>query len=135
MKVAQYGTAIVVLHAIAHGLHGLAHVKIPVPLSSLQSLFIVAVIFLAPIIAAVLLWTKFDRIGSWLLLSSMAGAILFGVYNHLLVISPDHVSQVSFSNWGLLFQVTAVLTLIVDGLGCWIGVWGLKSTPQLEEVS
>jgi hypothetical protein len=43
------GTAIVVLHAISHTLHGLAHVKIPVPLSSLQSLFIVAVIFLAPI--------------------------------------------------------------------------------------
>jgi hypothetical protein len=40
MKVAQYGTTIVILHAIAHGLHGLAHVKVPVPLSSLQSLFI-----------------------------------------------------------------------------------------------
>ncbi|HEY9642801.1 MAG TPA: hypothetical protein V6C57_20095 [Coleofasciculaceae cyanobacterium] len=124
-----------VLHAIAHALHGLAHVKIPVPLSSLQSVFIVAVIFLAPIIAAVLLWTKFDRVGSWLLLSSMAGSILFGIYNHLIMISPDHVSQVSFASWGWLFQITAVLTLIIDGLGCWIGVWGLKSIPQLEEVS
>lgn len=135
MKTAQYGTVIVVLHAIVHGLHGLAHMKIPVPLSSLQSVFIVAVIFLTPIIAATLLWTTFDRVGSWLLLSSMAGAILFGLYNHLLVISPDHVSQVSFTSWGLLFQITAMLTLIVDGFGCWIGVWGLKSTPQLEEVS
>lgn len=135
MKIAQSGTAIVVLHAIAHGLHGLAHVKIPVPLSSLQSVFIVVVIFLAPIIAAILLWTKGDRIGNWLLLGSMAGAILFGIYNHLIVISPDHVSQVSFASWGLLFQITAALTLIVDGLGCWIGVWGLKSIPQLEEVS
>ncbi|MBW4518706.1 MAG: hypothetical protein KME16_03105 [Scytolyngbya sp. HA4215-MV1] len=135
MKVARYGTAIVVLHAITHGLHGLAHVKIPVPLSSLQSVFIVAVIFLAPIIAAILLWTKFHRIGNWFLLSSMAGAILFGVYNHLLVISSDHVSQVSFANWGLLFQITATLTLIIDGLGCWIGVWGLKTIPQLEEAS
>ncbi|HEY9664316.1 MAG TPA: hypothetical protein V6C65_38215 [Allocoleopsis sp.] len=135
MKIAQSGTAIVVLHAIAHALHGLAHVKIPVSLSSLQSVFIVAVIFLAPIVAAILLGTKFDRIGSWLLLSSMAGAILFGIYNHLIVMSPDHVSQVSFASWGLLFQITAVLTLIIDGVGCWIGVWGLKSTPQLKEVS
>ncbi|XGW00750.1 MAG: hypothetical protein ACAF41_34170 (plasmid) [Leptolyngbya sp. BL-A-14] len=135
MKVAQAGTAIVLLHAIAHGLHGLAHVKIPVSLSSLQSVFIVAVIFLAPIIAAILLWTTFDRVGSWLLLSSMAGAILFGLYNHLLVISPDHISQVSSTGWGLLFQITAILTLIVDGLGCWIGVWGLKAIPQPEEVS
>jgi len=135
MKVARYGTTIVVLHAIAHALHGLAHVKIPVPLSSLQSFFIIAVIFLTPIIAVILLWTKFDRIGSWLLLSLMAGAILFGIYNHLLVMSPDHVSQVSFTNWGFLFQITAVLTLIVDGFSCWIGIWGLKSIPQLEEIS
>lgn len=135
MRVAQYGTVIVFLHEIAHGLHGLAHMKIPVPLSSFQSLFIVVVIFLAPIIATILLWTKFDRMGSWLLLSSMAGAILFGIYNHFIDISPDHVSHVSFTGWGLLFQITAILTLIIDGLGCWLGVWGLKFIPQLEEVS
>lgn len=111
MKVAQSGTAIVVLHAIAHGLHGLAHVEIPVPLSLLQSVFIGVVILLAPILAAVLLWTRFDRVGSWLLLSSMAGAILFGLYNHFIVISPDHVSHVAFAGWGLLFQITALLTL------------------------
>lgn len=134
MKVAQYGITIVILHAIAHGLHGLAHTQIPVPLSLLQSAFIVAVIFLAPILAATLLWTSFYRIGGWLLLSSMAGAILFGIYNHLLVISPDHVSQVSLTSWGLLFQVTASLTLIIDGFGCWIGVWALKPVQQPESV-
>jgi hypothetical protein len=110
-------------------------VNIPVPLSLLQSVFIGVVILLIPILAAVLLWTPFDRVGSWLLLSAMAGAMLFGIYNHLLVISPDHVSQVSFANWGLLFQMTAILTLIVDGFGVWIGVWGLKAIPPLEEIS
>jgi hypothetical protein len=133
MKVAQYGTTIVILHAIAHGLHGLAHVEIPVPLSLLQSVFIGAVILLLPILAAVLLWTPFDRLGSWLLLSSMAGAILFGLYNHFLVISPDHVSHVAFTGWGLLFQSTAMLTLIVDGLGCWVGIRALKTMQQPEK--
>jgi hypothetical protein len=133
MKVAQYGTTIVILHAIAHGLHGLAHVEIPVPLSLLQSVFIGAVILLLPILAAVLLWTPFDRLGSWLLLSSMAGAILFGLYNHFLVISPDHVSHVTFTGWGLLFQSTAMLTLIVDGLGCWVGIRALKTMQQPEK--
>ncbi|WP_219904481.1 hypothetical protein [Stenomitos frigidus] len=135
MKVAQYGTAIVVLHAIAHGLHGLAHTQIPVPLSLLQSVFIAVVIFLIPIVAAVLLWTPFDRIGSWLLLGSMAGAILFGIYNHFIVMSPDHVSHVSFTGWGLLFQITAMLTLAIDGIGCWFSVQTLKAVPQLEKVS
>lgn len=134
MKIAQYGTMIVVLHAIVNGLHGLAHIEIPVALSLLQSLFVGIVIFSTPIIAAILLWTQFYRIGSWLLLSSIAGALLFGIYNHFIVISPDHVSQVSFEGWGLLFQVTAILILIVDGFGCWISVWALKTIQQPEKV-
>jgi hypothetical protein len=133
MKIAQYGTAIVVLHAIANGLHGLAHVEIPVALSLLQSLFIGIVIFLIPIIAAVLLWTQFSRIGSWLLLGSMAGSLFFGLYNHFIVMSPDHVSQVSFAGWGLLFQVTAFLIEIVDGLGCGVGVWAIKTIRKGEQ--
>ena len=134
MKVAQYETAIVVIHAIAHGLHGLAHEEIPVPLSLLQSLFIGIVIVLTPIIAVVFLWTQFYRLGSWLLLSSMAGAILFGIYNHFIVIGPDHVTHVSFAGWGLLFQITALLTLIIDGFGCWISAWALKTIQQPEKV-
>jgi hypothetical protein len=133
MKIAQYGTAIVVMHVLLHGLHGLAHNEIPVPLSLLQGLFVGVVVILAPIIAAGLLWTQFYRIGSWLLLGSMAGSFLSAIYNHHLVISPDHVSQVSFAGWGLLFQVTAYLMLIVDGLGCWIGVLALKAIQSPEK--
>jgi hypothetical protein len=133
MKIAQYGTAIVVIHAITNGLHGLAHVEIPVALSLLQSLFVGIMIFLIPIIAAVLLWTQFYRIGSWLLLSSMTGSLLFGLYNHFIVMSPDHVSQVSFAGWGLLFQVTAFLILIVDGIGCAVGVWAIKTIQKGEQ--
>lgn len=134
MKIAQYGTTVVVMHAIANGLHGLAHVETPVSLSLFQSLFVGVVIALAPIIAVVLLWTQFYRIGSWLLLSSMAGSLLFAIYNHHIVISPDHVSQVSFEGWGWLFQVTAYLILIVDGLGCWLSVLALKTIQQQELV-
>jgi hypothetical protein len=133
MKIVQYGTAIVVIHGIANGLHGLAHIEIPVPLSLLQSLFVGIVIFPIPILASVLLWTQFYNIGSWLLLGSMAGSLLFGIYNHFIVISPDHVSQVSFVGWGLLFQVTAFLILIVDGLGCGVGIWALRNLQQTEQ--
>ena len=134
MKIAQYGTAIVILHAIAHGLHGLAHLEIPVALSSSQSVFIGVVILLTPIIAAVLLWTSFAHIGGWLLIGSMTGAILFGIYNHFIVISPDHISHVSFEGWGLLFQATAILTLIVDGFGCWVGTWVLRPVQRPEHI-
>lgn len=130
MKIAQYGTAIAIIHTIANGLHGLAHVEIPVSLSQLQSLFVGFVVVLTPLIAAALLWTKFYRFGSWLLLGSITGSLLFGIYNHFLVISPDHVSQVSFAGWGLLFQITAFLIVIVDGVSCGIGIWALKTIQQ-----
>jgi hypothetical protein len=130
MKIAQSGTAIAVIHAIANGLHGLAHLEIPVALSLLQSSFVGIAIFLIPLIAAVLLWTQFYRIGSWLLFGSIAGSLFFGIYNHFLVISPDHVSQVSLEGWGLLFQITAYLILIVDGLGCWVSIWALKTMGE-----
>jgi hypothetical protein len=133
MKIAQYGTTIVAIHTIANGLHGLAHVEIPIPLSLLQALFVGIVIFLIPIVATILLWTQFDRIGSWLLLSSIAGSLLFGIYNHFIAISPDRVSQVSFAGWGLLFQITAILILIVDGLGSGVGLWALRNMQQKEQ--
>ncbi|QLE44981.1 hypothetical protein FD723_30680 [Nostoc sp. C052] len=120
--------------AIANGLHGLAHIEIPVALFLLQSSFVGIVIFLTPIIAAVLLWTQFYHLGSWLLVSSIAGSLLFGIYNHFIVISPDHVSQVAFAGWGILFQITAIVILIVDGFGCWIGIWALKTIQEPEKV-
>jgi hypothetical protein len=133
MKIAQYGTAIVVMHVFLHVLHGLAHNEIPISLSLFQGLFVGIVVLLTPMIAAGLLWTPFHRIGSWLLLGSMAGSLLSAIYNHHLVISPDHVSQVSFAGWGLLFQITAYLMLVVDGLGCWIGGSGLRTTQPTEK--
>ena len=133
MKIALYGTTIAIVHAIANGLHGLAHGSIPIPLSLLQALFVGIVIFLIPIVATILLWTQFDRIGSWLLLSSIAGSLLFGIYNHFIVMSPDHVSQVSFAGWGLLFQITAILILMVDGLGSGVGLWALRNMQQKEQ--
>jgi hypothetical protein len=33
----------------------------------------------------------------------------------------------------LLFQVTAFLILIVDGLGCGVGVWALRTLQQTEQ--
>jgi hypothetical protein len=134
MKIAQYGTAIVAMHVLVHVLHGFAHHEIPVSLSLPQGLFVGVVVILAPIIAAGLLWTPFYRIGSWLLLGSIAGSFLSAIYNHHLVVSPDHVSQVSFESWGLLFQATAYLMLIVDGLGCWIGVLALRTVQLPEKV-
>ena len=126
-------TAVVVIHAIVVALHGLAHQKIPVPLSLLQSLFVVTAIVLAPIVAIVLIWTPFRRAGIWLFLVSMTGALLFGIYNHFIAISPDRISQIPFAGWGVLFQVTAILLLITEALGCRVGIWAFSITQQKQK--
>lgn len=130
MKPTYSITTVVVIHAIVVILHGLAHQKIPVPLSLAQSLFVSIVIVLAPIMAAALLWTPFYRIGRWLFLGSMTGALLFGLYNHFISISPDHLSQIPFGGLGILFQITAFLLLVTEGIGCGVGVWALNSIEQ-----
>lgn len=132
--IAQYGTALVVSHGIIVGLHALAHVKVPVPLSLFQSLFVGSIIVLAPIAAMILLWTPFQPVGSWLLLSSMAGSLLFGIYHHFILISPDHISQVPFAGWGILFQITAVLLFLTEGLGAVVGAWAVSTLWQSEQV-
>ncbi|WP_335188283.1 hypothetical protein [Nostoc sp.] len=48
--------------------------------------------------------------------------------------SPAHISQVSWEGWGLLFYITAILSLVIDGLGCWLCGQALKSIRQPAEV-
>lgn len=133
-SIIRYATIVVVIHAIVVALHGLAHEKIPVSLSLLQSLFVGSIIVIAPLSAMILLWTPFQQVGSWLLLSSMAGANLFGVYYHFIVISPDHISQVPFAGFGILFRITTILLFLTEGLGCGVGAWALITLQRKEQV-
>lgn len=135
MNITRYVTLFIIIHTLVNGLHGLAHVQVPVALSLVQSLFVGVVVFLIPLVAAILLGTQFYRLGSWLLLGSIVASFFFGLYNHFIVISPDHVSQVASEGWGLFFQVTATAILIIDGLGCCISLWALRSVPQSEKIS
>ena len=129
-KFAKYGASIVIAHTIIVALHGLAHEALPVPISLFQSLFVGIVIIFVAGLAALLLWTPFSRMGAVLLLGSMVGSLTFGLYNHFILVSADHVSRIPFTGWGILFQVTAVLLAIMEGLGIGVSIWGLKQIPQ-----
>ncbi|MBE9016564.1 hypothetical protein C7Y66_09435 [Chroococcidiopsis sp. CCALA 051] len=133
-SITRYGTIVVVFHAVIVALHSLAHEKIPVSLSWFQSLFVSSIVVLAPIVATILLWTPFQKAGSWLLLGSMTGALLFGVYYHLIAVSPDQIFQIPLTGWGILFDITAILLVFVEGLGCGVGVWAWKTLQQKEQV-
>ena len=86
-------TALAVLHLAAVAVHGWAHRELAIALGPGQNLFVLGVILIAPVAAAALVWTRFLRLSTWLFLLSMAGSLLFGVYHHFVLISPDHVAH------------------------------------------
>jgi hypothetical protein len=129
VKAARYAIQVIVVHALVSALHGAAHARLDIPLSFAQNLFVVVVIMIAPLVAGALLWRKHYLSGAIIFFCSMAGALVFGVYNHFVASSPDHVSHVAVmasGGWVIVFQVTAALVAIIEAFGCLIGVRMLK---------
>ncbi len=83
---------IAVHHAIAY-IHGGAHTDLAIVMSVFQNAFIYFVILLVPLAGAVLTWMSRPRIGLWAVIIGMAGALIFGVTHHYMLVSPDHIAH------------------------------------------
>ena len=129
-KVALYVTLAAVLATLAHVLHGISHVEHQVPLAAWQWAYVIFVIFLAPVVAAVLLWTRLRRVGVWLLVASMAGALIFGLAFHFLASGPDNVFTLNPGAGREAFRFSAVLVALTEALGCVAGIWALSKLPR-----
>jgi len=70
----------------------------------------------------VLVWTAAKRLGLILLSLSMSGSLLFGIYHHFMVMSPDHVRSMPLNAWGLTFVLTAYALSIAEAIGTYMGV-------------
>jgi hypothetical protein len=132
-KVALYGTLAVVLATLAHVLHGISHVEHQVPLVAWQWAYVIFVVFLAPVGAAMLLGTRMQRVGAWLLLASMVGALDFGLVFHFLVSGPDNVFTLNPGAAREAFRFSAVLVALSEAFGCVAGIWALSKLPSFEE--
>lgn len=129
----KYAATIVVAHLLVNIAHGLAHRELRVGLAPLDSIFVVVVVLISPLLAMGLLWTSAKRLGLILLALSMFGSFLFGLYHHFLVTSPDHVHAQPSSPWGLAFVLTAYGLLITDAMGTYVGIhflWIAKGPPN-----
>ena len=126
-RFARYGTLVVLVHGVALALHSAAHVQLEIFLSQIPNLFIGVVIFIAPVAAAVLLWTGPRSFGAWLLFASMIGSLIFGGYHHFVIDSPDHVARVPSGMWGAVFVVSAVMMSVNEVAGCGIGLWAVAA--------
>jgi hypothetical protein len=132
-RAAKYTTAIVVAHLLVNIAHGIAHRELRVGLDPPASIFVIVVVLVSPLFAMALVWITKTRIGLILLLFSMFGSLLFGLYHHFLVASPDHVRLQPASPWGIAFVLTAYGLLITEVIGAYVGVhflWIARGTSS-----
>jgi hypothetical protein len=115
-------TAIVLLHLGVSVLHGWAHAGAVVPVSTVANIFIITDIVVAPLVGIGILWFLSISGGAWLVGLSLTGALLFGVVNHFVLDSPDHVAHI-VAQWKVLFGTTAVLLALTETLGAGLAFW------------
>ena len=105
--------AVVVLHLIVTVGHGFAHGKAAVPLNLPSLVFVILVIQAGPLIGL-----------------TMAASLLFGLLNHFVISSPDHVDHV-VAIWRPLFETTAWLLVVTEAAGAILGLRYRSVTRRL----
>lgn len=141
-RVVRLLSALLVVHLLAHGLHGIPHAAIPVVLEPALTMSVILFMFLLPIAGVVVARRGAVRLGVAMFSIAMAGSLLLASVLHFAVPNPDHVMSVSAGPWQLPFQLTAILLVIPDAIGTVIGatLWrGLDGTrgedlPQTSRI-
>ena len=114
-------SVLVIVHLIAILWHGDAHSLLGIDLPTLKNIFIYTVILAAPIVSAVLVWTRFMILGAGLFAFSMVGALVFGVYHHYILVSSDNIAhlpmglpevQVQFIESAALIAIIEILAVL-----------------------
>jgi hypothetical protein len=126
MMVRWVSTIAVLAHFVVGFFHGGAHSSLRVELNAWQRVYVIAVITIAPLIAMLLVWTRYVRAGLVLLALSMLGSLIFGIYFHYIFISPDHVSHLPPGDAQGMFRATALLLVLTELFGVIAGLWGLR---------
>lgn len=110
---------VVAIHFVIVVLHAVAHEVLKVKATTAQLAFIIPVIIVAPVVAAIIL-RKFEQAGTVLLFISMLGSFVFGLYYHFIADTIDHVKHVAKLEpafWSAMFQMTSYLFLVSEILG------------------
>ena len=111
----KWMAAIVVVHLLISVIHGTAHTGASVPMSLPANLYVFVVILAGPLIGLVIsVWAK--QFGTVVVALTMGASLIFGVVNHFIIDSPDHISHIG-APWSRLFATTAVLLAITELLG------------------
>jgi hypothetical protein len=127
-RATRAAVALVYVHAGIFIIHGAAHARLHVALSTWAGVFVAMVIGIAPVAAIVLLKRGSRLKGAGTLATAMAASLLFGLWNHFFVHGGDHVAHVAGGPWRLPFQVTAGFLAVTEATGL---IMALRLMPTL----
>jgi hypothetical protein len=131
---AQLVLAIVVVgHLVISVVHGAAHSGARIPMTLAANLFIYIVILAGPLIGLGMAIAR-PVAGGWVVAATMAGSLVFGIVNHFVIASPDHVSHVA-DEWRTLFTTTAVLLAVFGIAGLVVGISSARRHVTSERLS
>jgi hypothetical protein len=117
-QIALHGNLIVLVHMLVLFGHGAAHSHLHIEPSPWQRTFIAIVIFAAPVLAALLLWTHWQSAGVVFLGLSLAASLVFGLYYHFGAAGIDNVFNPIHTGWDIWFRISASLLALVEATGC-----------------
>ncbi|HKW97463.1 MAG TPA: hypothetical protein VJN43_06995 [Bryobacteraceae bacterium] len=120
---------IVLVHLLITVVHGWAHAQLHIDLSIAANIFVLVVIGIGPLAGLVLLWSQRWRAGAAIVAFTMAASLLFGVWNHFVVESADHVAHLPPGDARLPFQMTAWLLAVAEAAGALVGFAMLRPGP------
>jgi hypothetical protein len=89
------------------------------------------IVSLVPLTSGVLSWTPRHRLAGWLMVASLGLGFAVGSYVHFLSGGSDTVFAIAAGEWTLPFRVSASLLVVVEALGCWVGlrlIFGRRSS-------
>ncbi|HEY2844152.1 MAG TPA: hypothetical protein VGJ09_10900 [Bryobacteraceae bacterium] len=128
-------TTIVWIHAAAVAAHAAAHLGAAVPLSTPAAIYVLLVIVAGPLLGWWIYKSGRPRAGSAIVACSMAGALIFGLWNHFLAAGADHINMIEAGPWQAPFRLTAMAIAVAEAAGTIAGVAAMvnlsKNVPSL----
>jgi hypothetical protein len=122
--------AIVIAHLIVSVVHGIAHVRAQVLMSVPANIFVSGVIVAGPLLGLLLL-RRTRPVGSALIAATLTASCIFGLVNHFMLASPDHVAHVA-EEARPLFAATAGLLALTETAGAILSVRLMRQGMQLS---
>ena len=69
----------VLLHLVGNIWHGDAHTILEINLPDIKMVFVFLVILISPILGALVVWTRYQSSGYWIVSISLAASVLFSL--------------------------------------------------------